>query len=80
MKDNPYVGPRPYERNDRHNFYGRDREARELRALAEMRVRLERLRELSSEFGSVELSPYVRGLLGRPRAAVAEPARRAAGI
>jgi len=33
MKGNPYVGPRPYERGDRHNFYGRDREARELRAL-----------------------------------------------
>ena len=33
MKDNPYVGPRPYERQDRHNFFGREREARELRAL-----------------------------------------------
>ena len=33
MKNNPYVGPRPYERRDRHNFYGREREARELRAL-----------------------------------------------
>jgi WD40 repeat protein len=33
MRNNPYVGPRPYERGDRHNFYGRDREARELRAL-----------------------------------------------
>lgn len=33
MKNNPYVGPRPYERQDRHNFYGRDRETRELRAL-----------------------------------------------
>jgi WD40 repeat protein len=33
MKSNPYVGPRPYEREDRHNFYGRDRETRELRAL-----------------------------------------------
>ncbi len=33
MKNNPFVGPRPYERKDRHNFYGRDREARELRAL-----------------------------------------------
>ena len=33
MKGNPYVGPRPYEREDRHRFYGRDREARELRAL-----------------------------------------------
>ena len=52
----------------------------EKRALAEMRARLERLRGLSAEFSSVELSPYVRGLLGRPRAAVAEPARRAAGI
>ncbi len=33
MKDNPYVGPRPFERGDRHNFFGRNREARELRAL-----------------------------------------------
>ncbi len=33
MKNNPYVGPRPYRRSDQHNFYGRDREARELRAL-----------------------------------------------
>ena len=33
MKNNPYVGPRPYERADRHNFYGRDREARELLSL-----------------------------------------------
>jgi WD40 repeat protein len=33
MKNNPYVGPRPYERRDRRNFHGRDREARELRAL-----------------------------------------------
>ena len=33
MKNNPYVGPRPYERRDRHNFYGREREARELRSL-----------------------------------------------
>ena len=33
MKNNPYVGPRPYERQDRQNFYGRDTEARELRSL-----------------------------------------------
>ena len=33
MKGNPYVGPRPYERDDRQDFYGRNREARELRAL-----------------------------------------------
>ena len=33
MKGNPYVGPRPYEREDRDNFHGRRREARELRAL-----------------------------------------------
>lgn len=33
MQGNPYVGPRPYERGDRHNFIGRAREARELRAL-----------------------------------------------
>jgi hypothetical protein len=32
MKHNPYVGPRPYERQDRQNFYGRDAEARELRS------------------------------------------------
>ncbi|MCX7682750.1 MAG: WD40 repeat domain-containing protein, partial [Anaerolineae bacterium] len=33
MKNNPYVGPRPFERSDRHNFYGRTREARELLSL-----------------------------------------------
>ncbi len=33
MKHNPYVGPRPYERGDRHNFFGRNREARDLLAL-----------------------------------------------
>ncbi|MBN1953711.1 MAG: hypothetical protein JW900_01565 [Anaerolineae bacterium] len=33
MKDNPYVGPRPYERADRHNFFGRNREARDLQSL-----------------------------------------------
>lgn len=33
MKNNPYVGPRPYERGDRHNFFGRDRDARDLVAL-----------------------------------------------
>ena len=33
MKDNPYIGPRPYERQDFHNFYGRAREARDLLSL-----------------------------------------------
>ncbi len=33
MKHNPYVGPRPYERQDRQNFYGRDLETRELLSL-----------------------------------------------
>ncbi|MEE8389632.1 MAG: hypothetical protein V3S14_02400, partial [Anaerolineae bacterium] len=33
MKNNPYVGPRPYERVDRQNFYGRKREARDLLSL-----------------------------------------------
>jgi len=33
MKDNPYVGPRPYERRHQQNFYGRTREARDLLAL-----------------------------------------------
>lgn len=33
MKHNPYVGPRPYERSDRQNFHGRNREARDLLAL-----------------------------------------------
>ena len=33
MKDNPYIGPRPYERQDRRNFYGRTREARDLLSL-----------------------------------------------
>ncbi len=33
MQNNPYIGPRPYERNDQHKFYGRNREARDLLAL-----------------------------------------------
>lgn len=33
MKNNPYVGPRPYERYQRQNFYGRNREARDLLSL-----------------------------------------------
>jgi WD40 repeat protein len=33
MKHNPYVGPRPYKREDQENFYGRTREARDLRSL-----------------------------------------------
>jgi WD40 repeat protein len=33
VKDNPYVGPRPYERGDQSKFYGRNREARDLLAL-----------------------------------------------
>jgi len=33
VKNNPYVGPRPFERGDRPNFYGRNREARELLSL-----------------------------------------------
>lgn len=33
MKDNPYIGPRPYERGEARKFYGRDREARDLLAL-----------------------------------------------
>ena len=33
MKNNPFVGPRPYEKGDRRNFYGRDREARDLVSL-----------------------------------------------
>ncbi len=32
MKDNPYVGPRPYTRADRDRFYGRSRESRDLLA------------------------------------------------
>ncbi|MFP4394569.1 MAG: hypothetical protein ACLFTI_04820 [Anaerolineales bacterium] len=32
MKDNPYVGPRPYTRADRDRFYGRNRESRDLLA------------------------------------------------
>jgi len=31
--DNPYIGPRPYERADRPLFFGRDREVRELLSL-----------------------------------------------
>ncbi len=33
MQDNPYVGPRPYERRHSKQFYGRNREARDLVAL-----------------------------------------------
>lgn len=33
MKNNPYVGPRPYERGDQGKFFGRNREARDLLAL-----------------------------------------------
>ncbi|MCP4540078.1 MAG: hypothetical protein GY832_23315 [Chloroflexi bacterium] len=32
MKNNPYIGPRPNSRKDRGNFYGRNREARDLLA------------------------------------------------
>jgi hypothetical protein len=32
MENNPYVGPRPYERGERH-FYGREREACDLLSL-----------------------------------------------
>ncbi len=33
MKNNPYVGPRPYRREHSRNFYGRNREARDLLSL-----------------------------------------------
>jgi WD40 repeat protein len=33
MHNNPYVGPRPFERGDRAKFFGRTREARDLLAL-----------------------------------------------
>ena len=33
MKNNPYIGPRPYERGDQSKFFGRNREARDLLAL-----------------------------------------------
>src|SRR5512147_739556 len=33
MHNNPYVGPRPFERGDRDKFFGRTREARDLLAL-----------------------------------------------
>ena len=33
MKNNPFVGPRPYERGDHANFFGRTRDARDLTAL-----------------------------------------------
>ncbi|MCP4540075.1 MAG: hypothetical protein GY832_23300 [Chloroflexi bacterium] len=32
MKNNPYIGPRPYRREDQDNFHGRNREARDLLA------------------------------------------------
>jgi hypothetical protein len=34
MSDNPYVGPRPFGQEDANLFFGRDREARQLSALA----------------------------------------------
>jgi WD40 repeat protein len=33
VKNNPFIGPRPYQRTDRANFYGRTREARDLLSL-----------------------------------------------
>ncbi len=33
MKNNPYVGPRPFEHGDRGNFFGRTRETRDLLSL-----------------------------------------------
>ena len=33
MKNNPYIGPRPFERQHRDRFFGRDKEGRELQAL-----------------------------------------------
>src|SRR5512139_258475 len=33
MRDNPYIGPRPFERADRVNFFGRTRETRDLLSL-----------------------------------------------
>src|SRR5512143_244105 len=33
MKNNPYIGPRPFERSDRDRFFGRAREARDLLSL-----------------------------------------------
>jgi WD40 repeat protein len=33
MQNNPYIGPRPFERADRINFFGRTREARDLLSL-----------------------------------------------
>ncbi len=30
MKNNPYIGPRPYQRDETQNFFGRDREGKEL--------------------------------------------------
>ena len=59
---------------------GGELSAREARALAEMRARLERLRALSAEFSSVELSPYVASLLGAHERPKREPTRRAAVV
>jgi WD40 repeat protein len=33
MRDNPYIGPRPFERSDRDRFFGRTRETRDLLSL-----------------------------------------------
>jgi hypothetical protein len=33
MQNNPYIGPRPFERSDRDKFFGRTRETRDLLSL-----------------------------------------------
>ncbi len=53
MKNNPYIGPWPFEREDRANFYGRKGEARALEAL--MRSEREALFYATSGAGKTSL-------------------------
>ncbi len=57
----PYTGPRPFERADRHNFYGRQREVEELLDL----LIAERVVLLYSPSGAGKSSLLVAGLMPR---------------
>ena len=52
MKNNPYIGPRPYQRGERRNFYGRAREARDLLSL----IRAERVALFYAQSGAGKTS------------------------
>jgi WD40 repeat protein len=58
---NPYAGPRPFERADRHNFYGREREVEELLDL----LTAERVVLLYSPSGAGKSSLLAAGLIPR---------------